>query len=64
MVVSAKKPRHNHSHEDSPQLPDLLRVDAVFYFVPKDSCGQSAGKEDEFDAEKLSGAQKSHGGPG
>lgn len=53
--MPAKKPRYNHSHEESPQLPDLLRVAAVFYFMPKDLCGQSAGKENESDADKLSG---------
>jgi len=60
--VPAKKPRHNHSHEESPRLPALQRVDAVLCFVHKDPCGQSTGNKDESDAEKLSGAQESHGG--
>ena len=57
----ARKPEHNHPHEEPSSLPALLHLTFVLFPLPKPPCGQSAGKEDESDAAKLSGAQESDG---
>ena len=58
-VVSAKKLRHNQPYEELSTISSFLRLAPVLFPLPKSPCGQSAGKEDESDAEKLSGTQES-----
>jgi len=57
--VSATKLRHNQPYEEHSTIPLFLRLAPVLFPLPKPPCGQSARKEDESDAEKLSGAQDS-----
>ena len=53
--------RYNQPHETLSTILLFLRLATDLFPLPKPLCGQSAGKEDESDAEKFSGTQESDG---